>query len=115
MALILDDTITMDTEGDNTHLELPNQSIYIQRIDVYGGPADGDLCLLDHDGELREGPGRHNAHPDNQVDPRPILATGVAADSYTSIEIHGRRRGAFLSNIPTGGKIEIILGGERNA
>ena len=101
-----------DSVGDSSHDVFPGQKIFVKRAIVYGGDADGNVMLLDTDGTLREGPGRHNAEPQNQLDPQPVVEGLVAAQTRTEVNIGHYVRGLFLDDIPDGGKVEVYHGRE---
>lgn len=103
----------LDLIGDSSHVDYPGQKIFVKRLVCFGGPLDGNVNLLDHDGVLREETGtRHGAEPQNQKDPRIILNGQVAADSRTEIVVNAYVRGLFLDDIPAGGKVEVYHGVE---
>ena len=53
---------------DNTQDNFPNTNIYIQRIQVMGGPNDGTFMLMDHPGHtLYTGNGKWHADVDIRV------------------------------------------------
>ncbi len=103
----------LDAIGDSSHDVFPNQKIFIKTLVIFGGPNDGNLMLLDHDGVLRDGVGsRHHAEPQNQVDPRVVAEGEVAADSRTEVAMNTRVRGLFLDDLPAGAKVEVYHGSE---
>ena len=102
-------------ENDSSHIDYPGQKIWIKRVVIFGGPADGNVMLLDHDGVQRAeagGSGRHALEPGNQVDPRIVAEGSIAADTRTEVYMNRYVRGLFLDDIPDGGKVEVHHGRE---
>ena len=100
-------------EGDSSHNFFPGQKIYIKRVVIFGGDADGNVMLLDTDGTLRKQAGSiYGTEPSNQQDPRIVAEGLIAADSRTEVDMDTRVRGLFLDDIPDGGKVEVYHGTE---
>ena len=92
--------------GDSSHDVFPAQKIFVKRAVVYGGDADGNVMLLDTDGDdsrLQAGNGRETT---GQLDPQPVVEGLVAAQTRTEVLIGHYVRGLFLDDIPEGGKVE---------
>ncbi len=96
----------------NCRFKVDFQHIFVKKVVVSGGPADGNVNLLDTDGVLRFAPGRHDGEPQNQLDPRVVVSGAVAADSRTEYCLGYRVRGLFLDDVPEGGKVEVYHGSE---
>ena len=110
MASFQGNQFTMDAGGDSSHDNFPGQHIWVNEIHIYGGDNDGNLMLLDTNGTLRAGPGRHEAEERNQLDPRIIASGNIVSDTFTRVPINRKVRGLFLDDIPDGGKLEIYVG-----
>ena len=98
-------------EGDSSHNFFPGQKIWINWLVIHGGPAAGNVMLLDTDGTLRQQAGsRHGIEPSNQMDPRVVTEGPVTADSRTEVLVDRYVRGLFLDDIPDGGKVLVWHG-----
>lgn len=103
----------LESPGDGTWDQWPNQKIYVRRIDIYGGDGNGDFLLLDQHGQDAVAGGMRAAgEPQNARDPVIILNGRVAASSFTSVEFNKSYRGLYLEDIPVGAKLAVHIGAE---
>ncbi len=103
----------LESPGDGTWDQYPNQKIFVRRIDIYGGDANGDFLLLDHQGHNPvDGGMLHAGEAQNARDPQIILNGSVAAGTFTSLEYNKSYRGLYLEDIPAGAKLAVHIGTE---